>query len=493
MPRLLPWLRRAPAPTSSACRRPSSPTTHSARFRAPRSRIAGTTVAVHGEAAYNGVAILSRLASRRHRGNCRRARVPRPRRARDGAPRRGIRVIGLRAQRPASPESDHYAYKLAWLAGASRPAAPHTAPPMVLRRHEHRPRPTPTCSTPAPTSAIEHRPPNESGPRSPRSRRWGSTTSCSDRWPEERVFSYWDYRAGMFHQDMGMRIDLILANGPVAGRVRAAWIDRHARKGRGPSDHAPVIVDLDEAPDGDIGPSCPAAVEPGDEARRQEAPPVPLTATPALRRRQARRPEARSERRPAARARERLGPATVGRGDGGDDRESQPAPAAGPGTRGIDPEEAVEDVPAMLGGDAGAGVLDVDPPVAALRGQPDDDPRALRGVAARVREQVADRLAQAPLVAAALRGKRHRPAGMEQGMVRGYLREHRLQVDRAQLEGRPSSRFVSRSRSSTSTPIRRPRPRSGPSQAPGRRDGWRRRGGRARRSPHRGERRPQLV
>jgi exodeoxyribonuclease-3 len=54
-----------------------------------------------------------------------------------------------------------------------------------------------------------------------------------------------------------MRIDLILASEAVAGRVRAAWVDRQARKGSGPSDHAPVIVDMDEAPDGDIGPVVP--------------------------------------------------------------------------------------------------------------------------------------------------------------------------------------------------------------------------------------------
>jgi len=61
----------------------------------------------------------------------------------------------------------------------------------------------------------------------------------------------------MFHQNLGMRIDLVLGSAPVADRVRAAWIDRQARKGTGPSDHAPVIVDLDEAPDGDIGPMVP--------------------------------------------------------------------------------------------------------------------------------------------------------------------------------------------------------------------------------------------
>ena len=78
-----------------------------------------------------------------------------------------------------------------------------------------------------------------------------------DRWPADRIFTYWDYRAGRFHQDKGMRIDLVLAGSDPAGRVAAAWVDRKARKGSGPSDHAPVIVDLDAAPDGDIGPVVP--------------------------------------------------------------------------------------------------------------------------------------------------------------------------------------------------------------------------------------------
>ena len=94
-----------------------------------------------------------------------------------------------------------------------------------------------------------------------------------DRWPnEERVFTYWDYRAGMFHQDLGMRIDLVLAGGPVADRVKAAWVDRQARKGKGPSDHAPVIVDLDEAPDGDIGPVVPPPSAPAPGAARAKLP-----------------------------------------------------------------------------------------------------------------------------------------------------------------------------------------------------------------------------
>jgi exodeoxyribonuclease-3 len=58
-------------------------------------------------------------------------------------------------------------------------------------------------------------------------------------------FTYWDYRAGAFAKDQGMRIDLVYASQAVAGRVTGAYVDREARKGKGPSDHAPIVVDLD--------------------------------------------------------------------------------------------------------------------------------------------------------------------------------------------------------------------------------------------------------
>jgi exodeoxyribonuclease-3 len=61
----------------------------------------------------------------------------------------------------------------------------------------------------------------------------------------DRPYTYWDYRAGMFHKNLGMRIDLVLANPPFVGAVRDAYVDRQARKGKGASDHAPVVVDLD--------------------------------------------------------------------------------------------------------------------------------------------------------------------------------------------------------------------------------------------------------
>jgi exodeoxyribonuclease-3 len=70
-----------------------------------------------------------------------------------------------------------------------------------------------------------------------------------ERHPDEVAFSWWDYRGGAFHRKQGLRIDLLLGTGPVAARVREVGIDRDWRKkveGLTPSDHAPVVADLDD-------------------------------------------------------------------------------------------------------------------------------------------------------------------------------------------------------------------------------------------------------
>jgi exodeoxyribonuclease-3 len=80
-----------------------------------------------------------------------------------------------------------------------------------------------------------------------RLRAWGLVDSYRSVQPARGRFSWWDYRAGMFHRNEGMRIDLLYATAPVASRVIWAEIDREARKGPPtPSDHAPVVMDLDE-------------------------------------------------------------------------------------------------------------------------------------------------------------------------------------------------------------------------------------------------------
>jgi exodeoxyribonuclease III len=62
--------------------------------------------------------------------------------------------------------------------------------------------------------------------------------------PDRRRFTWWDYRAGSFHRDLGMRLDYVLVREPLAGRLVACDIDRDFRKGAKPSDHAPLIADL---------------------------------------------------------------------------------------------------------------------------------------------------------------------------------------------------------------------------------------------------------
>jgi exodeoxyribonuclease-3 len=78
-------------------------------------------------------------------------------------------------------------------------------------------------------------------------REWGMVDVVRHFNPEPGYFSWWDYRAGNFHKNLGMRIDHRLVTEPVARRVVAAEIDREARKGPPiPSDHAPLSIDLDE-------------------------------------------------------------------------------------------------------------------------------------------------------------------------------------------------------------------------------------------------------
>jgi exodeoxyribonuclease III len=216
----------------------------------------GYAVAVHGEATWNGVAILSRVGLEDAVvGLAGAPGFPHPEARALSATCGGVRVMSVYAPNGRVPDSEHYKYKLAWLASLTEVVAADPEQTVVCGDMNIAPTDDDvfdpdayigqTHVTPAERAALAEL------------RAAGLHDVVRDRWPGERVFTYWDYRAGMFHQDLGMRIDLVLAGAEVADRVRAAWVDRQARKGSRPSDHAPVIVDLDEAPDGDIGPVVP--------------------------------------------------------------------------------------------------------------------------------------------------------------------------------------------------------------------------------------------
>jgi exodeoxyribonuclease III len=216
----------------------------------------GYAAALYGEAQWNGVAILSRAGVEDVvRGLEGAPGFPNPEARAVAATCGGIRVFSVYVPNGREPDSAHYQYKLAWLASLRDVLAAGPDAIVVCGDMNIAPTDEDVFDPEAYVGHTHVTPPERTALSEIEA--LGLHDVVRDRWPHERVFTYWDYRAGMFHQDLGMRIDLALATEPVAHRVRAAWVDRQARKGSGPSDHAPVIVDLDEAPDGDIGPVVP--------------------------------------------------------------------------------------------------------------------------------------------------------------------------------------------------------------------------------------------
>src|SRR6185503_5026050 len=208
------------------------------------------------EPAWNGVAILSRAGLEDVVAGIPGAPgFPHPEARAVSATCGGIRVVSVYVPNGRVPDSEHYAYKLAWLAALRDMVAAGPEATMVCGDMNIAPTDDDVFDPDAYIGQTHVTAPERAALAELQA--LGLRDVVRDRWAHERVFTYWDYRAGMFHQDLGMRIDLILASEPVAGRVRAAWVDRQARKGSGPSDHAPVIVDMDEAPNGDIGPVVP--------------------------------------------------------------------------------------------------------------------------------------------------------------------------------------------------------------------------------------------
>jgi exodeoxyribonuclease III len=256
LPRLLPWLdQRQP---DVVCLQETKLADESfAELLGDELASRSYEVATHGEAAWNGVAILSRVGL----GDVVRGLgdnapgFPHPEARAVAATCGEIRVVSVYVPNGRAPGSDHYQYKLAWLASLREVVASGPEETVVCGDMNIAPTDDDVFDPDAYAGHTHVTPPEREALAELQA--LGLRDVVRDRWPDQRVFTYWDYRAGMFHQDLGMRIDLMLAGAPVAERVKAAWVDRHARKGKGPSDHAPVIVDLDDAPDGDIGPVVP--------------------------------------------------------------------------------------------------------------------------------------------------------------------------------------------------------------------------------------------
>jgi len=216
----------------------------------------GYELALHGEVQWNGVAILSKVGvDDVVPGIAGAPGFPLPEARAVSATCGGIRVTSVYVPNGRVPDSDHYRYKLEWLAALAEQVRSGPSEAVVCGDMNIAPTDEDVFDPEAYIGQTHVTAPEREALAQLQA--VGLRDVVRDRWPEKRVFTYWDYRAGMFHQDLGMRIDLVLATAAVSDRVRAAWVDRQARKGSGPSDHAPVMVDLDEAPDGDIGPVVP--------------------------------------------------------------------------------------------------------------------------------------------------------------------------------------------------------------------------------------------
>lgn len=216
----------------------------------------GYEAAVYGQPSWNGVAILSRVGLEDVVQDIPGGPgFPDPEARAVSATCGGVRVTSVYVPNGREPDSDHYRYKLQWLEALRAMVESGPDDAVVCGDVNIAPTDDDVFDPDAYIGQTHVTPPEREALQALQA--IGLRDVVRERWPTERVFTYWDYRAGMFHKDLGMRIDLILASDAVAERVKAAWIDRQARKGKDPSDHAPVMVDLDEAPDGDIGPMVP--------------------------------------------------------------------------------------------------------------------------------------------------------------------------------------------------------------------------------------------
>ena len=246
LPRLLPWLAEA-APDVVALQE-----TKCADSAFPYDALAdvGYEAAHNGDGRWNGTALLSRVGLADVAlsfadqpvfapGDALLPPAVEPRAV--GATCRGLRIWSLYVPNGRSVDDPHYAYKLSWLHALRDALAAEPTPLVVTGDFNIAPTDDDVWDI-GQFAGSTHVTPAERAAYSALLD-LGLVDVPARPGKGDRAFTYWDYRAGMFHKDLGMRIDLVLASPSLT--VRDAYVDRAARKGTSPSDHAPVVVDLE--------------------------------------------------------------------------------------------------------------------------------------------------------------------------------------------------------------------------------------------------------
>lgn len=195
-----------------------------------------------GDGRWNGVAVLSRVGLEPLSNalpGLSEPIEPRYARARCGP----LTVTSVYVPNGRSLEDPHYAYKLQWLAALRQSLDdqdPHI-PQVVMGDFNVAPTDADVFDPEAFVGSTHVTEPERLAVQALLD--WGLRDVEARPGKGTRPFTYWDYRAGRFHKDEGMRIDLVLATTGL--QVEDAFVDREARKGKGPSDHAPVIMDVE--------------------------------------------------------------------------------------------------------------------------------------------------------------------------------------------------------------------------------------------------------
>jgi exodeoxyribonuclease-3 len=219
----------------------------------------GYTLAHHGEGRWNGVAIASRCGVSDVLTNFGEERKPAPNpNVGDDEPLAearmiaatcdGVRVLSIYAPNGRTVGSPFYAAKLAWFERLARwlRDTQNPAHPLVVGGDFNvAPDDRDVWDAAACHGGTHVSPPERSAFE--RLLGWGLVDAYRKHHETAERYTWWDYRAGDFYKNFGMRIDHLLVTKPVAARTVDAEIDREARKGKPiPSDHAPLVVDLDE-------------------------------------------------------------------------------------------------------------------------------------------------------------------------------------------------------------------------------------------------------
>jgi len=206
----------------------------------------GYESAHHGQGQWNGVAIISKVGLDDVRNDFDDGRGEPDKDARViWATCGGVRVASCYVPNGRSLDDDHYTYKLDWLDRLCADLATNTSPDDDIcvvgdfniapdDRDVYDPKGLVGVTH---TSAAER-------DKLAAIEQWGLVDLFREHHDEADLYSWWDYRDGNFHKRKGLRIDLLLGSASVKERTHRVFVDRNARKGKQPSDHAPVVADL---------------------------------------------------------------------------------------------------------------------------------------------------------------------------------------------------------------------------------------------------------